>query len=341
MYTINSLRLTSKFILFVAILGFSDLSAQQSTEFYESPWEGHRTSTNVADYKRGWKWIDRKWAMTLAPGVYKTYASLFVDLDKKEEVIFWEEDEFGLYRELLKRSIKPGHVLAEITGYPVASFSAAMEEKKNKEYHKFDVGENFNLLKNFSLGQQEPWSVSLFLGQLAVFYDLDENDDLIVAATGVSGLVLTGGLYQLFDNSFVKSNWYRVEWKLKGGGGSGANKHSWDLKSGYRNYGLSEISNTVTLALKRKKTERSRLDWRVFHNSVTSIEFELPTTGTKEGFSRIYTTYGKYFPFLKRMAGIEIGVLFENRREYDSAKEKFGADKEGFWEIFIKPVVVF
>jgi len=341
MYTIYSLRLTSKFILLMTILGFSDLSAQQSTEFYKSQWKGNRTSPKVTDFKRGWKWIDRKWATTLAPGVYKTYASLFVDLDKKEEVIFREEDEFGLYRELLKRSIKPGHLLAEITGYPLASLSAAMEERKNNEYHKFDIGENFNLLNNFSLGQQEPWSVSLFLGQLATFWDLDENDDLIVAATGVSGLVLTGGLYQLFDNSFVKSNWYRVEWKVKGGGSSGANKHSWDLKTGYRNYGLSDISNTVTLALKRKKTERSRLDWRIFHNSMTSIEFELPTTETKEGFSRIYAAYGKYFPFLRRLVGIELGVLFENRREYDSVKEKFGTEKEGLWEIFVKPVVVF
>ena len=325
----------------MAILGFSELGAQQPTGFDKSRREGNRASTSLRDLNRSWKWIDRKWGAALAPGVYKSYASLFVDLDKYEEIIFWEEDEFGLYRELLKRSIKPGHVLTEITGYPLASFSAWMEERKSEEYHKFDIGEDFNLLKSLSEGQQEHWSVSLFIGQLAVFWDLDENDDLIVAATGVSGLVLTGGLYQLFDNSFVKSNWYRLEWKVKGGGSSGANRQSWDLKTGYRNYGLSEISNTITLVLKRKNVVKSRMDWRIFHNSMTSIEFELPTTGTKEGFSRIYFAYGKYFPFLKRLVGIELDVLYENRREYDSAKEKFGAQKERFWEIFIKPVVVF
>lgn len=325
----------------MAILGFNKLGAQQPAEIDKSRLQENRTSTSLRNLNRSWKWIDRKWGAALAPGVYKTYASLFVDLDKREEVILWEDDEFGLYRQLLKRSIKPGHVLLEITGYPLASFSASMEERKNEEYHKFDIGENFNLLKSLSAGQQEPWSVSLFLGQLATFWDLDENDDLIVSATGVSGLVLTGGLYQLFDNSFVKSNWYRLEWKVKGGGSSGANKQSWDLKTGYRNYGLSEISNTITIALKRKKTEKSRLDWRVFHNSMTSIEFELPVTGTKEGFSRIYGAYGKYFPFLKKLVAIELGVLFENRREYDSAKEKFAAEKEGFWEIFVKPVVLF
>ena len=325
----------------MAILGFNKLGAQQAAEIDKSRLQENRTSTSLRNLNRSWKWIDRKWGAALAPGVYKTYASLFVDLDKKEEVILWEEDEFGLYRELAIRSVKPGHVLLEITGYLFASFTASMEDRKNEEYHKFDIGENFNLLKNFSAGQQEPWSASLFLGQLATFWDLDENDYLIVAATGVSGLVLTGGLYQLFDNSYVRSNWYRIEWKVKGGGSSGANKQSWDLKTGYRNYGLSEISNTITLVLKRKKTKKTRFDWRVFHNSMTSIEFELPTTGTKEGFSRVYGAYGKYFPFLKRLVGIELGVLFEKRREYDSVKEKFGAEKERFWEIFLKPVVVF
>ncbi len=178
----------------MTLLGFNELGAQQPTEFDKSQWEGNRASTSLTDLNRSWKLIDRKWGAALAPGVYKTYASLFVDLDKKEEVIFWDDDEFGLYRELAKRSIKPGYVLLEITGYPLASLSASMEERKNEEYHRFDIGENFNLLKNFSAGQQEPWSVSLFLGQLATFWDLDENDDLIVAATGVSGLVLTGGL---------------------------------------------------------------------------------------------------------------------------------------------------
>ncbi|MCH8840800.1 MAG: rod shape-determining protein, partial [Planctomycetes bacterium] len=77
--------------------------------------------------------------------------------------------------------------------YPVASISAWMEEHESSSYQNFNIGENFNLLKSFGAGIQEPWSISLFLGQLGTYWDLDDDDELFIAATGASGLVLTGG----------------------------------------------------------------------------------------------------------------------------------------------------
>ncbi|MCH8928624.1 MAG: hypothetical protein IIB39_07920 [Candidatus Marinimicrobia bacterium] len=229
----------------------------------------------------------------------------------------------------------------EVTGYPVASLSAWMEEKNNDAYHDFDLGDNFNLLKNFAGGKQEPISASLFVGQLATFWDLDENDDLMIAAKGASGVVITGGLHQLFDNSFVRSNWFRVEWKVKGNGGYLNKKWNWDLKAGFRQYGLSDIPNTITIVLKRSRREKSKTDWRILHNSKVSIEIEYPVTESEDGFSRILAAYGKFFPFIGHLAGIEFGLLFENRREYSFETKTFSIDKERQFEIFIKPVIFF
>ncbi len=296
---------------------------------------------NYKAFNHAWKWNGRKWVSAFVPGIYKSYSSINVDLDKEEELILWEEDEFGLYRDLVKRSIQPGFFLLEFTGYPMASISAWMEEHHNDSYQKFNIGGNFNLLKNFGAGVQEPWSISLFLGQLGTYWDLNDDDEMFIAATGASGLVLTGGLYQLFENSFVESNWFRAEWKLKGSGGYGPKKRSWDLKAGYRWYGIAGISNTATLVLKRTKTQKSKLDWRIFHNSATSIELELPTTEIKDSLSRFHFTYGKYFPIKGRMGGLKLGVLYENRREYDSFLKEFSSEKTRQFEFIIKPLILF
>jgi len=285
--------------------------------------------------------MDRDWVAVFVPGIYKSYSSVSVDTDKKREAILWDEDEIGLYKDLVKKSIKPGYLALEVTGYPVASFSAWMEEEKNDSYHNFDIGDNFNLLENLAGGMQEPLSVSLFAGELATFYDLDENDDLMIAAVGASGIVVTGGLHQLFDNSFVRSNWFRVEWKVKGNGGYGMKKWNWDLKAGFRHYGLSDIPNTIILVLKRSRKEKSKTDWRILHNSKVSIEFEYPVTEPEDGFSRVKVAYGKFFPFIGRLTGLELGILFENRREYSFESKTFSLDKERQFEIFIKPVVLF
>ena len=299
------------------------------------------TSSRLKDFNTGWRWIDRDWGAAFVPGIYKSYSSIFIDTDKKREAILWDEDEIGLYKDLVIKSVRPGFLLAEVTGYPVASFSAWMEEKNNDAYHKFDIGDGFNLLKNLSGGKQEPLSVSLFVGQLATFWDLDENDDLMIAAKGASGVVVTGGLHQLFDNSFVRSNWFRVEWKVKGSGGYANKTWNWDLKAGFRQYGLSDIPNTITIVLKRTRKEKSKTDWRVLHNSKVSIEFEYPVSESADGFSRIQAVYGKYFPFIGHLAGIDFGFLFENRREYSYESKSFSLDKVRQSEIFIKPVIFF
>ena len=103
---------------------------------------------NYKVFNHAWKWNGRKWGTTFVPGIYRSYSSINADLDSDEEVILWEEDEFGLYRDLVKRSIPPGFFLIEITGYPVASFSAWMEEHHISSYQNFGIGENFNLMKN-------------------------------------------------------------------------------------------------------------------------------------------------------------------------------------------------
>ncbi len=288
-----------------------------------------------------WRWLERDWGTALVLRPYHSYGSFFVDLDKESDFTLWEGDEVKLYRDLVSRSVKPGYFLIELTGYPLAAFSAWLEETKNSSYHYFDIGGKFNLIRSLGAGYQEPWSTSVFLGQLATFWDLNAQDELVVAASGAAGIVVTAGLHQLFDNSVVDAGWFRVEWKVKGEGIEGPEKRFWDLKAGYRYYGIPEISNTITLTLKRQRTDKARRGAGLLNNSLTAIELQIPTSEMGDGFSRVLFEYARFVPFRKVLAGLKGGFLHENRKPYKAETGSVGADKKESWELVGQPMVVF
>gem|GEM_PF-822378 len=296
-----------------------------TSNFSSAQWHASRT---VNDHDIGG-------AVTLDP--YQSYVSLFYQIQKDQPVYIYQENESRMYRDLLFRSYKPGYGLIEFTLYPTTALSAWVESSYKKFYDEFEVYKDINLIGSISGGYQEPWSVSLFLGQLAPFLSMNDTEDLVVAATGASGLVITGGSYQIFNNCLVRSDWYRVEWKLKGENVEDSVAYDWDIKLGYRNYGLSEISNTLLLSYTRNRMHPGRYDWRWLENSLNEFELQLPLSADDFGISRMKLTYGKAIPFWKWMIGLGVGVIYENRRLYDSDLRQFSPEKEENWRMFLMP----
>jgi hypothetical protein len=283
---------------------------------------------------------ERNLGTALVPGPYRSYASLFLDLTRKDEFLIWHENEVQLYRDLVRRSFQRDYLVVEATGYSVAALSAWMEAEQNARYRQFDIGSEFNLLRSLGAGYQEPWSMSVFLGQLLTYWSTDDQDELFIAARGAAGLVATGGLHQLFDNSVVEGPWTRLEWKVKGQGSEGPRERYWDLKVGHRWYGLSQIPNTLTLTLERGRTDRMRFKWNPEQNNVTLLQLQLPTTELRSGLSRVLFEYTKFVPVRGILVGLKVGFLYENRKPYDATKESFAIDKEKTWELVIQPMVI-
>jgi len=263
-----------------------------------------------------------------------------VDLAGKDEFLVWHEDEVKLYRDLVRRSFQWDYLVVEATGYPLAALSAWMEAEQNARYRQFDIGSNFNLLRSLGAGYQEPWSLSLFLGQLLTYWSMDDQDELVIAARGAAGLVATAGLQQLFDNSIVEAPWTRIEWKVKGEGSEGPRERYWDLKVGHRWYGLAEIPNTLTLSLERGRTDRVRVKWNPEQNNITLLQLQWPTTEIRSGFSRVLFEYTKFVPVRRVLVGLKVGFLYENRKSYDASSGSFASEKERTWELVIQPQII-
>lgn len=290
-----------------------------------------------AQWHHNWTVFDRDLGTSLTLGPYHSYTSLFYQFKKDQQIYIYQNNEGRLYRDLLLRSYKPGYGLLELTFYPSTAVSAWIESSYKDFYDEFRVYKDINLIGSISGGYQEPWSVSLFAGQLAAFLSMNEEEELVIAASGASGLVLTGGAYQIFNNCLVRSNWYRIEWKLKGESTQDNLSYNWDIKAGYRHYGLKEISNTLLLSFTRNRMHRGKFDWRWAQNSVSEFELQVPVSYNENGISRFKLIYGKAVPFWKWMIGLGIGAIYENRRMYDSELKQFLPQKEEGWNLFLMP----
>ena len=290
-----------------------------------------------AQWHHRWTVNEHDLGTSLTPGPYHSYTNLFYQLQKDQPVYIYQDNEFRLYRDLLLRSYKPAYGLIELTLYPTTALSAWIESNYKDFYDEFTVYKDINLIGSISGGYQEPWSVSLFSGQIAAFLMMNDVEELEVAATGVSGLVLTGGAYQIFDNCLVRSNWFRVEWKLKGESRQENRSHKWDIKVGYRFYNLNEVANTLLLSLNRQHMNRGQIDWRWDRNSVSEFELQLPMSHGEAGISRFKMIYGKAVPFWKWMIGLGVGAIYENRRQYDGQLRQFSPQKEASWNLFLMP----
>ena len=274
-------------------------------------------------------------SLTLDP--YHSYGSMFFQFDKNSSIYVWQENEFKLYRDIWRKSYIPSYGLVEFTFYPTTATSAWIESNHKDFFDRFTFYRDLNLIESISGGYQEPWSGSLFCGQLAAFLTLNDEEELVQVASGAGGLVLTGGLFQIFDNCLVRSNWYRVEWKLKGEGREANFFYDWDLKVGFRNYGLSAVSNTVMLAINRCWMNRQHCSWQLGQNSTTEFEIQVPAALSARGVSRLKLIYGKAVPFRRWLIGLKLGITYDYRRAYDSLSKSFSSDQIESWGFILQP----
>jgi len=294
-----------------------------------------------AQIKWPFKMAEREAGLAFSPGIYSSYASVFICMRQITPVLIYKEDEAELYTDLILESYKPTHLLAEVTVYPTASFSGWLKTKHFDFYSKFDLPYDLNFWSSVAGNYQEPWSLSLFTGQLVNFLTLTDGEELKVGASGAGGFVATTGWQEIFDGYILSARWWRCEWKIKGAGSDQTKAHSWDIKIGYRWYGLPQIANTFNLTFARQKTDKDCHSLNFRQNSCAEIELQIPPGETKKGFSRITCAYGKFWPFRKYLVGLKIGYSYEKRPQYRGLALGFTSVDRIMQSLIFQPMVEF
>jgi len=269
---------------------------------------------------------------------YRSFTNAYLGLKRDTDFLIYDENELALYSNLVANSARISHLLIEGTVYPIAWTTAYLHDKRSDIYRRFTIFNDINILSSLAGGMREPWSGSLFLGQIASFWHMDEKEEVSVTAHGINGVVLTAGAVQIFDDYLVPSRWWRLEYKVKGNASLDQSHHNWEIKFGYRWYGLNPIDNTFLLVLNCEKYTPKVLSWELSKNSRTEFELQVPPRAIKQGVILFKVTYGKVLPYKKYLIGGLLGINYEHRRLYDG--KHFSSQPVSIWSLVFQPLLV-
>jgi len=278
-------------------------------------------------------------SLTLDP--YRSFFNVYTALVKSPPVSVYTPDEFVFYRNILRDARYPTHLLVELTGYPIAWMTAELRKYHPALYERFYIWKDINILSSLAGDQREPYSVSLFLGQICRFIYLDDEENVRYGSGGIYGFVLTTGWYEIFDDYPCYARWYRLEWKLKGGLAFGDILQSWEIKAGYRWYGLKWVDDDFFVVFRREKFLPGVLDWGINRNSSAELAWHLPPADLKGGLSYCRIAFGKVVPVKKYLVGTSLGLSYERRRRCDrTTNGVLSPTKQVTWSFIFQPILV-
>ncbi len=250
-------------------------------------------------------WGELEGGMTFKPGIYRTYASTYQAILAENELYLWDEGETVLFKRLGRNGLIPGYLALEITGYPMGWLAAILPQNVPSVYSAFSITGNWNLLASMGSGFQEPWSVSLFAGDFATFWELDTTYTLVPVASGVSGWVLTASSQELVSGQLVHQSWMRLEWKIKGET-RGTYPIGWDIKLGYRWEENPKRPDGFTIQFSWENFSNLQSRWAGNHN--VDVRLRWATGPTIKGPMELKVVMGKAFTWRQYQFGLNLGI---------------------------------
>lgn len=252
-----------------------------------------------------WSLNGTEGGLILNPGVYRTYLTAYQEIQAEKDLYLWSEGEAVLFRRMAREGFNPGYLALEITAYPAGWGTAILPEKAPGLYSALTLTEDWNLWESLGAGFQEPWSISLFLGDITTIWDLDSTFTLIPVAAGVSGWVWTTGTQELVSGRMEDNRWSRLEWKLKGSSRS-AYPVEWDIKLGYRWEHADQRPDGFSLRFSWKNFEDPQSLWARNH----WIDLRIRWASDWERYGLLETKFvlGKIFSVRQFRVGLNLGV---------------------------------
>ncbi|MCS6985378.1 MAG: hypothetical protein NZM25_09685 [Leptospiraceae bacterium] len=250
--------------------------------------------------------------------------------------ILEETPEKELYTYLLRRSFLPSYLLLEASVYPLPLAGVAVRQQSPEIYAQANITDSFNLVKTVTAGFEEPYSVSLFLGNLAIFRKTGEQPK--ARNLGYMGYLFSYGNFHIKDNVLIDDHWFEVEWKMKGERIFEHSLHNWSFRVGTKVHSHPHIADVIYLSLRRNRIDFLASLWSFFENS--GIEYIFDLSIQEMAWMRHFFLAEKNFPYKEPFVFIlGLGFNYEANRKYTGPL----ADRRGTqnFQVLIRPNVRF
>jgi len=250
------------------------------------------------------------------PDAYYTSLGMYIALTKTPIPHVGEQSEKELYLTLLSRAYAPRFLVIEGSVNPLPYAGTYIRERHASFYDEAQTTGSFNWLQAVTAGFEEPYAVSVFLGNIVDFSIPEEKTS---KGIGYSGLLYSAGTYHIKNNVLIRDDWWEMEWKVKGDRKTQDQKLSWSFRFGTKLHDNPDITDIYYLSFRR-----SRLDYRpkatsIFNNS----GFEYTVDMQRGTFTpvRHYFFVDKKWPFASRKMAFSLatGFIWESAKKYSGA----------------------
>lgn len=224
-------------------------------------------------------------------------------------------DEFDVYRKLLVDSLMPRYLLFEAAVFPMPLVGVALKEYQRDFYRGFNIGSgNLNLLETVTAGFQEPYALSVFIGDMVSF--VKPGQEKVCSNKGYMGYLVSYSNQHIKRNMLVPDHNVEVEWKTKGERIFSDEKLSWSFRIGSKIHENPDICNTLYLGFRRSNLDFEASIISFINNS--SVDFRWDFSAKDGRLLRQEYVIGKKFPIKSWHVAfrMDAGVIWEDSAKY-------------------------
>ncbi|MEW6556252.1 MAG: hypothetical protein AB1349_02750 [Elusimicrobiota bacterium] len=266
---------------------------------------------------------------------YYTSFDYYLSLTKTPIPYLSETNELNIYKKLFATP-KLCFLVFELSTYPMPCAGVFIKKQFLDFYEKMTLTKSINIIKSVTAGFEEPYAVSVFLGNVVSFKPASaKNTD----GKGYVGALVSGGNYHIKDNELITDNWLETELKVKGERITPGKKMDWSFRIGTKLHNNSYIKDVLYFSVRRSRTDRGTTKQSVFTNS--NFEYIFDADVKNGGIIRHYFLVGKKYPLKKPkiVVCLNAGFLWEGTEKYIGPLKRT-SDTENF-QILFRPNIEF
>lgn len=223
-------------------------------------------------------------------------------------------NEFKVYRKLFFDSLIPRYLVVEAAIFPMPLLGVGLKEHQRDFYRGFTVADDVNLLEAVTAGFQEPYAISILIGDMVSFVKPGEKK--VSTNKGYMGYMLSYSNQHINHNDLIPDHNLEIEWKLKGERIFKEDKLSWSFRLGTKLHGNPDIADTFYVGIRRSNLDFSA-DFLGYLNNST-IDFRWDFSARDGRILRQEYVVGKKLPLKRWKVALkmDIGFILESPAKY-------------------------
>jgi hypothetical protein len=216
------------------------------------------------------------------------------------------KNEAEIYRELITHFYRPRTLIIEASLNPLPYAGTLIRRHQPGFYDDMRWTSNLNVVQAVTAGFEEPWALSVFLGNVVSFDTI--NKSFKGKRNGYSGMLLDLGTHHIKDNVLIRDNWLQLEGKLKGEQILTDRSLRWSFRGGMKFHENRYISDSFFLGFRRSRTDFKEKGGFWLNNS--GFEYTSDFSQKKLEPLRHYLVVDKKFPAKKSRMAFTLGLGF-------------------------------